>query len=116
MPARSSSSVRVFYPRWTRESLVQHLRERLPKLAGQLPLARVVLFGSYASGRSTVASDIDLLIIYRGPRRENAYSLVRKTLDIPGLEPHIYSLEEAGTVKRIIQRMERGGVVLLGEG
>ena len=83
-------------------------------LAARLPLRRVVLFGSYASGQFTAASDIDLLVVSEGSRRDDAYALVRKTLQIPRLEPHIYSLEEYEEAKETVTRMERGGVVLLG--
>ena len=83
-------------------------------LAARLPLRRVVLFGSYASGQFTAASDIDLLVVSEGSRRDDAYALVRKTLQIPRLEPHIYSLEEYEAVKETVTRMERGGVVFLG--
>lgn len=112
MPSRSLPSVRIFYPKWTRHGLIRHLRARLPLLADRLPLVRVVLFGSYAKGTFTVASDVDLLIIYRGKHRENAYALVRKTLNIPHLEPHVYTLDEVESMKATVGRMERQGVVL----
>lgn len=113
MPSRSSSSVRVFYPRWTKERLVEELRSRLPDLSSRLPLVRVVLFGSYASGRHTAASDIDLLVVHRGTR-DDAYAVVRKCLGIPHLEPHVYTVEESKSNKDTIERMTRGGIVLLG--
>lgn len=113
MPNKSSTSVRIFYPEQTREQLIRQLREKLPALEEKLPLLRVLLFGSYASGRFTRASDIDLLVVYRGPRRDDTYAVVRKTLQIPRLEPHVYSLEEYGAAKATVRRMERGGVMLL---
>jgi|GEM_PF-3214678 len=61
MQKRSSSSVKVFYLPFDLEGLLALLRQRIPALQRQLPLKRVVLFGSYAKGRQTVASDIDLL-------------------------------------------------------
>ncbi|MDQ7844826.1 MAG: nucleotidyltransferase domain-containing protein [Armatimonadota bacterium] len=93
--------------------MIRRLKERLPALAAQLSLRRVVLFGSYASGRFTTASDIDLLVVYEGPRREDAYALVHRTLNIPRLEPHVYSLEDYEEAKETVARMERGGVTLL---
>jgi len=113
MPNKSSTSVRISYPRQSREELIRELKEKLPVLAEALPLLRVLLFGSYASGRFTAASDIDLLVIYKGPRRDNAYALVRQVLRIPRLEPHVYSFDEYAAVRATVQRMERGGVVLL---
>ncbi len=113
MPGTSSSSVRVFSPRWTKEGVIAALRERLPALTDRLPLVRVVLFGSYASGRFTPASDVDLLVVYRGAPRPDAYALVRKTLAVAGLEAHVYAEDEARALAPTLERMTRGGIVLL---
>lgn len=115
MPKRSSTSVRVSYPRFDRETLTGRLRERLPLLAERLPLVRVVLFGSWASGRHTAASDVDLLVIYRGETREDAFRIVKSTLAVPGLEPHVYTLREAEAARDRLDRMASGGVVLFPE-
>jgi predicted nucleotidyltransferase len=48
-----------------------------------------VLFGSYARSRQTVASDIDVLVVYAGAVRGDAYGLVRRALDLWRLEPHV---------------------------
>ncbi|MBC7098055.1 nucleotidyltransferase domain-containing protein [Candidatus Bipolaricaulota bacterium] len=112
MRKRSSSSVKVFYPRLSREDVVRLLRERLPGLARELPLVKAVLFGSYARGDYTVGSDIDLLVVYSGPPRDDAYVLVRKELAIPGLEPHVYSQREYRQMGEVGRRMEAGGIVV----
>lgn len=112
MPNKSSSSVRVWYPRHNREKLLADIRERLPDLAAALPLERVVLFGSWAAGRATAASDIDLLIVYGDPPKADAYRTVRRIMRLPGLEPHIYSTTEASELPDTIERMTREGVVL----
>lgn len=109
-----STSVRVVYPRHSRAELVSHLRARLPRLAEQLPLERAVLFGSWARARATAASDVDVLVVYSGPPRPDAYALVWRTLDLPGLEPHVYAAAEAQAVGSVIERMAVGGVDLLG--
>lgn len=114
MRKRSSTSVQIFYPRWTRENLIRHLQAMLPLLAARLPLVRVVLIGSYAKGTFTAASDIDLLVVYRGGRRDDAYALVRKTLNVSYLEPHVYALGEYERAKATVERMVRDGFVLLG--
>ena len=113
MPTRSSSSVRVFYPRFDKAALVQLLQERLRLLDPVLPLQQVVLFGSYATGRHTVASDIDVLIVYRGKPRADAYALTRQILDIRGLEPHVYTEHEYEAASATVERMIAGGDVLL---
>lgn len=112
MRRRSLSSVRVFYPRFDRAELIRRLRERMAALKEALPLVQVVLFGSYARGNYTVASDIDLLVVYQGPRREEAFALVKRTLDTPGLEPHLYSEEEYRQAQERLARMTEGGLVL----
>ncbi len=112
-PNRSSSSARVFYPKLDKAALFEALRQRLPRLGAVLPLRRVVLFGSWAKGRQTVASDVDLLIVYRGEPRADAYSLARTTLDIPRLEPHLYTEAEYQAAGATVGRMVDGGVVLL---
>jgi len=91
---------------------VEHLRRRMEDLRAVLPVTRAVLFGSYARKRHTIASDIDLLVIYAGPKREDAYALVRRTLDLPRLEPHLYTEGEYGLLRNTIDRMAAGGIPL----
>jgi predicted nucleotidyltransferase len=74
-----------------------------------LPLKQMRLFGSYATGRQTVASDIDLLVVYAGPARQDAYALVKRTLNLPHLEPHVYAEVEYASVKTTLERMTRAG-------
>jgi predicted nucleotidyltransferase len=88
MPSASFGSVKLFYPAHDREKLLALLRARLPALAAALPLERVVLFGSQATGRATAFSDIDLLVVYASPPRDDAYAVVKRTLGLRGLEPH----------------------------
>ena len=100
MPSKSFGSVKIFSPRYSREEVVQLLKERLPELAKALPLRRVVLFGSYARGNFTAFSDIDLLVVYADPHRSDAYGLVKKTLNLLGLQPHVLSPLPANYNKR----------------
>jgi predicted nucleotidyltransferase len=72
----------------------------------------VVLFGSYARGNYTAASDIDLLVVYSGEKRDDAYAITKKSIAVPGLEPHVYMVEEYEQLKATIDRMTEGGVVL----
>jgi uncharacterized protein len=116
MRQRSSGSVKVFYPPWTREALLVRLREGMTTLREVLPLVRVVLFGSYARGRQTVASDIDLLVVYAGAVRDDAYALVRRTLDLRRLEPHVYAEEEYTQVSETLERMVQDGATVYSAG
>lgn len=112
MPKASSSSVRVFYPRFSRDDLVALFSQRVTALGAALPLRRVVLFGSYASGRQTAASDIDVLVVYAGRPRDDAHALVKRTLSIRGLEPHVYSEVEYTQVSSTVERMARDGILI----
>jgi predicted nucleotidyltransferase len=94
--------------------LVQALKRGLVALSERLPLKRVVLFGSWASGRATAFSDIDLLVIYADPAREDAYREIRCCLDLQGLEPHVYSETEAAQLASTLAKMSAEGIVLLG--
>jgi len=44
----------------------------LDELKERLYLLLVVLFGSYAEGNYTVASDVDLLVVYDGEKRKRS--------------------------------------------
>jgi predicted nucleotidyltransferase len=112
MQKKSSSSVRIYYPKFDREQLIQKLKERLDALEEKLPLQLVVLFGSYAKGNYTVASDIDLLIVYKGQERKDAYATIKKIFSIPLLEPHVYSEDQYERLKGNISKMIEDGVAL----
>jgi predicted nucleotidyltransferase len=109
---RSSSSVKVFYPKFDTRQVTALVKKGIEPLSALLPLKLVALFGSYARGNYTVASDIDLLVIYGGKSRPNAYNLVKKTLQIPHLEPHVYSEGEYIGNKEVVDRMLRDSKVL----
>ena len=115
MERKSSSSVRVFYPKYDTQTLVEAVRQQIERLRRLLPIKLVVLFGSYATGNYTVASDIDLLVVYRGKPRQDAYARVRETIDIAQLEPHVYAEAEYRRQERMIERMRRGGKVIYDE-
>lgn len=108
----SSSSVRVFYPSFDRAQLVEVLKKRLVSLSSVLPVKKVFLVGSWAQGRQTAFSDIDLIVIYDDPPREDAYRLVRDHVRLRGLEPHVFSEEESKRLKPTIDRMTQKGIVL----
>lgn len=110
---RSSGSLKTFYPRYSGQELARTVAERLPALRGRLAVRQVVLFGSWAKGRATAFSDVDLLVVYAGPAREDAYRLVREAVPLRGLEPHVYSEEEARRLGTTLERMTRDGIVIL---
>nr|BAL55458.1 hypothetical conserved protein [uncultured Acetothermia bacterium] len=105
--------MKVSYPKLSQAEVITQLRAKLPALAEQLPLVRVVLFGSYAQGNYTVGSDIDILVVYTGPQRPDAYALVKRTLGLPKLEPHLYTQAEYEQSREMLEKMIIGGIVLL---
>ncbi|MCL6642778.1 MAG: exopolysaccharide biosynthesis polyprenyl glycosylphosphotransferase [Candidatus Bipolaricaulota bacterium] len=113
MQSRSSSSVKIFYPKLSRAEVISRLKAGLKELQQKLPIVRAVLFGSYAQGRYTVSSDIDLLIVYAGPARPDAYTLVKRSLELPRVEPHLYTQAEYEQLSETLRKMTEGGIVLV---
>jgi predicted nucleotidyltransferase len=113
MQSRSSSSVKIFYPTLSQAEVVSRLQAGMRELEKQLPLVYVVLFGSYAKGNYTVGSDIDLLVVYRGEARPDAYACVKKILDLPRLEPHVYAEAEYERLREALRKMTEEGIVLV---
>lgn len=112
MQKKSSSSVRIYYPKFSRQEIIQKLKQGINNLAERLPFSRVILFGSYAKGNYTASSDIDLLVVYKGKKRADAFSIIKKSLAIPMLEPHLYSEDEYEKMRDVVSRMIEGGIVI----
>lgn len=110
MPSTSSGSATIFFPRHDRDEIIARLEQGVEALRDKLPLRRVVLFGSQATRRATAASDIDVLIVYDGPPREDAFALVKKTIPLVGVEPHLYTTAEARQNRSVIARMTEDGI------
>ncbi len=70
-----SNTVKIYYPEFNKEELIKKLKEKAEIISNILPLKLMILFGSYANGRYTAASDVDLLIVYNGLKREDDYSI-----------------------------------------
>lgn len=115
MQKRSLNSVRIFYPKFNREEVIRILSEKLKELRKEIPLIQVVLFGSYAKGNYTVKSDIDLLIVYAGEEQTNAYACIRRILNLPRLELHLYTETQYKQARDRLSKMVEGGVVLFSE-
>lgn len=115
MGKKSSSSVRIYYPRFSKQDVIQRCSKGLEELGRKVPLVLVALFGSYARGNYTVASDVDVLVVYDGEEREDAYLTVKRALSIPNLEPHVYTRAQFEQMKETIQAMLRDGIVLFGK-
>jgi len=59
-----------------------------------------------------VASDVDLLVVFRGEENEQAYATIKRVLRIPQLEPHVYAENDYLKMKDSILKMITGGVVI----
>lgn len=112
MPNKSSRSATISWPTRDRDDLVSSLRAALPALREKLPVVRVILFGSYATGRATVGSDVDVLVVHEGPPRDDAFALIKKAVPVRGLEPHVYTVKEAEAQAELLKRMTRDGIVI----
>ncbi len=96
MRKRSSSSVRVFYPKFSLEEVVERIKGVTSRFKEELGLEKVVLFGSYARRSYTVASDIDIFIVYdeRKCHEDRVYKTLMKSLKLPRVELHILSKKD----------------------
>ena len=70
------------------------------------------MIGSYAKGNYTVASDVDLLVVYEGEAKKEAYAIVKGAFDIPNVEPHVYTENQYEEIKDTVKRMTKEGVIL----
>ncbi len=114
MQRKYSGSVKVFYPKYDRNDLLEILKRKVEALKRVLPISLVVLFGSYAANAYTAASDIDLLVVYK-THAKNAYAIVRKTVGLPLLEAHVYSEEEYHRMKETLDKMTANGITIYSE-
>lgn len=90
MPERSSNSVRVIYPEFNRDQVIARLEESAQSAAKQIGLELLILFGSFAKGRYTAASDIDVLAVCDDDAVAKAYEVLLNTAKITNLELHVY--------------------------
>ncbi|MBS7622725.1 nucleotidyltransferase domain-containing protein [Candidatus Bathyarchaeota archaeon] len=111
--AKTGGQVRVTYPALSRRQVVERLRQAYRRLKIKLPVSKMILYGSYATGRYTAGSDIDLLVVYEGERREDAYKLVSSEIALPRLEPKVYTQREFNI---LISRSRKFAVTLNSEG
>jgi hypothetical protein len=110
------SQVRVTYPTLSRKQVIEKLRQARIHLEKKLPISKMVLYGSYAIDRYTAGSDIDLLVVYKGKRREDVYKLVMAEVDLPRLEPRVYTEEEFNASmarsRKFAETLKQEGVVI----
>lgn len=117
MQRKSSSSVKIYYPKHDRGKVVEELRKAIKTLAGELGIEKVVLFGSYARNQYTVASDIDILVVFDETvcDEDSVYRTIRKKVRLSRLEPHLITKTEYYRVResKWIKTIEKEGIVIL---
>ncbi|WP_448575813.1 nucleotidyltransferase domain-containing protein [Thermomicrobium sp.] len=107
--------MRVSWPNLALPELVAQLDQAARALVQELPLRRLALFGSWAQGRATAASDVDVLVIYADPPRADAFAIAWRMLTAAGLprvEPHVYTESEAAQLAPTLATMTRQAIVV----
>lgn len=119
MQRKSSGSVRIFYPKFSLEEILERIREVVTELKDDLGIEVVILFGSYAKKRYTVASDVDILVVYDEKKsdRDIVYRSLMKHLRIPRVELHVLSKEEYDRMResKWIKTIEEEGIKIVEE-
>lgn len=49
---------------------------------------------------------------YQGARREDAYATVKRILNIPRLEPHVYTEQEYDAMRGVLSKIIASGIVI----
>ena len=96
MLRKSSSSAKIYYPKYDLTEVVEELRKAMQMLSKELGIEKVILFGSYAKNRYTVASDIDILVVFDETvcDEDKVYKAIRKRVKLSRLEPHLITKNE----------------------
>ncbi len=100
MQNESSIDVRIYYPRLTREEILQQLRASSQELSKVVNLLEMRLFGSYAKGTNTASSDVDIFIVFEGYDKDEVYSKCWQIIGIPEAEIHLYTRRERDQMKK----------------
>ena len=112
------SHVRVTYPPLTKAQVVQRLTEAYAGLRRRLPVTKMILYGSYAQGRHTAGSDIDVIVVYSGKQTHDAYRLIIEETKLPRLEPKVYTEEQFNSMiigsPRFAETLEKEGIMIAG--
>ena len=104
------------YPVLNRKQVMDRLRQARIGLENRLTVSKVILYGSYAVGRYTAGSDIDIVVIYKGSLRDDAFRVVMDEVRLPRLEPKVYTEEQFNALlaqsPKFAKTLEEEGVVI----
>ena len=116
----TTARVKVTYPALSRVDVVERLRKARATLEKKLPISRMILFGSYAQDRYTAGSDIDVVVVYLGRERHDAYKTVVNEIRLPRLEARVYTQEEFDALMagspRFAEVLAKEGILITGAG
>lgn len=114
MRRKYSSSVKVFFPKYSLEDVIREVRRCTSLFSEDLALKKVVIFGSYAKKRCTAGSDIDLFVVFDDSKcsEDKVYKTLMKNIELPRLELHIIPLEEYKMIKgtRWVKTVDEEGI------
>lgn len=117
MLRKYSGSVKVFFPKFGIADVVREVSRCALMLREELGLEKIIIFGSYAKGNYTVASDIDILVVFDDEEsgEDKVYKSLMRSIKLPRVELHIVpkrSLEEYKTSKWM-EKIEEEGIKIL---
>lgn len=88
-----------------RRKIIQLLREKQPYLAAEFGVSKIGLFGSYAKGRTTATSDIDIVVEFSRPVGFRFFELVDYLESLLGQKVDVLTLTgiQSIRIKRVAQ-------------
>ena len=99
MPEKSSNSVRVIYPEFNRDQVIERLENSARSVADRIGLQLLILFGSFAENRYTAASDVDVLVVCDDDAVAKAHEFLHNAAQLRNLELHVYGKSAYGRLK-----------------
>ncbi|MEM1580962.1 MAG: nucleotidyltransferase domain-containing protein [Candidatus Bathyarchaeia archaeon] len=109
--------MKVFFPKVNREDVVKEVSRCITEFREKLGLESIILFGSYAKDKYTVASDIDLLIIFDDQKsgEDQVYKSLMRNIKLPRVELHMIPKRnlEAFRDSKWMKTIEREGIKIL---
>ena len=117
MLKKYSGSVKVFFPKFSKEEVIKEIEKCIMKLREKLGLESAILFGSYARENYTVASDIDILVIFDDEKvsEDKVYKCLMKSIQLPRVELHLIPKKDLKTYEasKWMKTIEREGIKIL---
>ncbi|MEM1589744.1 MAG: nucleotidyltransferase domain-containing protein [Candidatus Bathyarchaeia archaeon] len=117
MQKKYTSSAKIFFPKFSKEQVIEEVGRSAKELREKLGLEAVILFGSYAKGSQTAASDIDLLIIFNNEKisENEVYKTLMKSIKLPGKELHLIPRSELENYEKTkwIKTIREEGIKIL---